>query len=71
MNPMRYAIMLSMAFIVTALLFPMGLQFIADANMTGVQSTVATIFTVVLPVLGILGLALAFMPPELKSKIGI
>lgn len=71
MNPMRYAIMLSMAFIITALLFPMGLQFIAEANMTGVQAAVATVFTVVLPVLGILGLALAFMPPELKSKVGL
>lgn len=71
MNPMRYAIMLSMAFIVAALLFPMGLQFITDANLTGVNASVATIFTVVLPVLGILGLALAFMPPELKSKIGL
>ena len=71
MNPMGYAIMLAIAFIATAYLMPIGLQAVATANMTGVNSAVASIFTVVLPILGILGLALAFMPTELKSKIGI
>lgn len=71
MNPMRYAIMISIAFIVVAYLMPIGLQAIAEANLTGVASAVASIFTVVMPILGILGLALAFMPPELKSKVGL
>jgi len=68
---MRYAIMLAIAFIAAAYLMPIGLQAIATANMTGVNAAVASIFTVVLPILGILGLALAFMPPELKEQIGI
>ena len=71
MNPMRYAIMLAIAFIATAYLMPIGLQAVATANLTGVNVAVASIFTVVLPILGILGLALAFMPPELKSKVGL
>lgn len=71
MNPMRYAIMLGVAMIATAYIIPISLQAIAEANMTGVNNAVASIFTVVLPILGILGLALAFMPPELKSKVGI
>lgn len=71
MNPMRYAITLAIAFIAVAYLMPVALQAISEANMTGVNTAVASIFTVVLPILGILGLALAFMPPELKSKVGL
>lgn len=63
--------MLAIAFIAVAYLMPVALQAIAEANMTGVNSAVSSIFTVVLPILGILGLALAFMPPELKSKVGL
>ncbi len=63
--------MLSISFIVAAYMMPIGLQAIVEANMTGVSTAVASIFTVVLPILGILGLALAFMPPELKERIGL
>lgn len=71
MNPFKYAIMLSVAFVAAAYLMPIGLQAIAEANLTGVNAAVASIFTIVLPILGILGLALAFMPPELKDQIGM
>lgn len=71
MNPLRYAVMMAVALIVTALMVPLGLQQIATANMTGVNTAVASVFTIVLPILVIVGLALSFMPPELKSKIGM
>ncbi len=71
MNPLRYVMLMGMALIVTAVLVPMGLQLIAEANLTGVNATVATVFTVLLPIMVILGLALAYMPPELKSKVGL
>lgn len=63
--------MLSVAFIAAAYMMPIGLQAIASANLTGVNAAVASIFTVVLPILGVLGLALAFMPEELKTKVGL
>jgi hypothetical protein len=71
MNPFRYVIMLGIAMIATAYLIPISLQAIAEANLTGVNAAVASIFTIVLPILAILGVALAFMPPELKSKVGL
>lgn len=71
MNPFRYVIMLGIAMIATAYLIPLSLQAIAEANLTGVNAAVASIFTIVLPILAILGVALAFMPPELKSKVGL
>jgi hypothetical protein len=63
--------MLGIAMIATAYLIPLSLQAIAEANLTGVNAAVSSIFTIVLPILAILGVALAFMPPELKSKVGL
>jgi len=41
-------------------LMPIGLDKIYSANTTNWDSTVATIFTVLMPVLAVLGLGLAF-----------
>lgn len=71
MNPIKYAVMLSISLIIAGILMPTGLAAIASATLTGVNASVATIFTVVLPILAILGLALAYMPEELKEKIGL
>jgi hypothetical protein len=71
MNPLRYGILMAISLVAVAYLIPVGLQAIASANMTGVNSAVSSIFTVVLPILVILGLALAFMPQELKDKVGL
>ena len=62
--------MMSISLLVAALLIPISLTSIADANLTGVSAIVSTVFTVLLPVLVILGLALAYMPPEIKGKLG-
>jgi type IV secretory pathway TrbL component len=67
----RYAVEMGIALIVVALIIPMGLVMIAEANLTGVNSSVATIITIVFPILAVLGLALKFMPDELKSRVGI
>lgn len=68
---MKYVIELCIVLVVLAYLMPIGLQAIAEANMTGVNTAVASIFTIVLPILAILGVALGLMPPELKSRIGL
>lgn len=68
---LKYVIILGMALLFTAYTIPMGLTAIADANLTGVNAIVANVFTIVLPLMAIFGLALGFMPPELKSKVGL
>ena len=68
---MKYVIELCIVLVVLAYLMPIGLQAIAEANMTGVNTAVTSIFTIVLPILAILGVALGLMPPELKSRIGL
>lgn len=67
----RYAMEMGIALVIVAVMIPMGLVMISEANLTGVSSTVATVFTVLFPILAILGLALKFMPQELKSRVGI
>ena len=68
---LTYVIMLSIALIVCAYTIPMGLVAIAEANLTGVNAIISTMFTVVLPLLVVLGVALGFMPPELKERVGL
>lgn len=55
-------ITLCVAFLVAAYMIPMGLQAVVGGNMTGVDATVKTIFTVLLPILLIIGVALKFVP---------
>lgn len=71
MNIIRYAILIAVSLIVVATLMPTALVLIAGSTLTGVNAAVATIFTTVLPILAILGIALAYMPEELKDRIGI
>jgi hypothetical protein len=52
-------------------LLPLGLYYIVSATVTGLPPVVGIFFTVVLPILIITGLALEFMPKEIKSKIGL
>lgn len=67
----KYVIELCIAVFAVAYLMPQAFVAIASANLSGVNTAVATIFTVLLPILVVLGLALALMPSELKSKVGI
>lgn len=53
------------------LLLPTALYYIVSATITGIPAPVLLFFSVVLPILIISGLALEFMPQEIKSKMGI
>jgi len=52
---------IGMAIIMVGALIPVGLQMIATANMTGIDETVAQVFTVVLPILVIVALVRHFI----------
>lgn len=52
-------------------LLPIGLYYIVSATITGIPPVVTIFFTIVLPILVITGVALDFMPKEIKSKVGL
>jgi len=54
-------ITLSVALLVFAIIFPIAMSQVVSANTTGWQSAVATIFTVLVPILGALAVALLFI----------
>lgn len=49
------------ALFIAAILLPPALLSIADANLTGVDTNVQTIFTVLLPILAVIAVALVLM----------
>jgi hypothetical protein len=51
----------AVVFLLIGIVFPIGLQLFANANMTGVDPNVKTIFQVLLPVLAVIGLAVDFI----------
>lgn len=52
---------IGIALFITAIILPLALVTLADANLTGVDDNVVTILTVLLPVLAVIGIALYFM----------
>lgn len=58
---MEKVMSVGMAIVLIGALIPIGLQMIATANMTGVDETVAQVFTVVLPILVIIALVRHFV----------
>lgn len=56
------AIGIGVSLLVIAIVIPLALRTLAEANVTGVDPTVVTILTVLLPILAIIGLALYFIP---------
>jgi len=71
MGKLAYVIQLGLASIFAAIFIPMGLRYIAEANMTGVDAMVANLFVVALPIGIIAGVVLAFMPDEIKNRVGL
>lgn len=51
---------ISIGVLVAGIMVPMGLNEIANATMTNVDPAVQTVFTVILPVLAVIGIAVAF-----------
>ena len=54
--------MLAVGFLLVAILTPIGMTEVIGANTTGWASSVKTIFTVLLPILYIIGVALYYIP---------
>lgn len=52
----------SVGLIIVASMIPIGLTQIANANLSGTDATVATVFTILLPVLVIVSIVLYFVP---------
>lgn len=57
----RNIVLSAIGFFLVAVLTPIGMEQITGANTTGWNATVTTIFTVVLPILYIIGVAYAFI----------
>jgi len=55
-------VMLTVTLLIIAYIMPMGMSFISETNMTGWPTAVKTVFTVVLPMLVMIGAALYFVP---------
>ena len=75
---MAYIIEMICTVFVTAYLLPPAITAIMAANTTGGttgvgawNSAVTTIFQVLLPILVIVTVALALMPPDIKSRVGL
>ena len=58
----RSIILLAVGFLLAAILTPIAMEQITSANTTGWNAAVKTIFTVLLPILYIIGAALYFVP---------
>jgi len=55
-------VMLAIGFFLVAILAPIAMNEIAGANTTGWPTPVTTIFTVLLPILFIIGVAIHYIP---------
>jgi len=55
-------ILLALGFFLTALLTPIAMEQLVGANTTGWNSAVKTIFTILLPILYIVGVAYRYIP---------
>lgn len=58
----RAAIMIGVAFFLVAVVFPIGMTQVLAANTTGWNAAVTTIFTVLLPILCVIAVAIRFLP---------
>jgi hypothetical protein len=65
----EYVIFLTVSAFLTGYLLPPAITAIANATTKTWNPAVVTIFQVLLPILIIIGLALAFMPEELREKL--
>jgi len=53
---------LGVSFLLVAIVIPLGMTQLVAANTTGWDAAVTTVFTVLLPVLVIIGVALKYIP---------
>ena len=50
--------------LVAAIILPIALTTMADANMTGVDATVVVVVTILMPILCAIGVSLRFLPED-------
>jgi hypothetical protein len=50
--------------LVAAIVLPIALTTMADANMTGVDATVTIVVTILMPILCAIGVSLRFLPDD-------
>lgn len=62
MQLLNKIIAVSVGLLVLALIFPIALETLANATMTGVDATVVTVVTILVPILAAIGMALYFLP---------
>ena len=55
-------VMLAIGFLLVAILTPIGMNELVGANTTGWESSVKTIFSTLLPILYIVGVAIRYVP---------
>jgi H+/gluconate symporter-like permease len=67
----KFVVAIAIGLFVAAVIVPPALQQIATSNMTGVSTSVTTIFTILLPILAVVAIAIAFLPTGVKSRIGM
>jgi H+/gluconate symporter-like permease len=68
---LKFVVAIAIGLFVASVLIPPALQEISNANMTGITPSVSTIFTVLLPILAVVAIAIAFLPTGIKSKVGM
>jgi len=61
-------VVLIMGFLLTAILTPIAMNEVVGTNTTGWQSSVKTIYSTLLPILYMIGVALYFIPKGKESK---
>lgn len=61
-NLMSKVIGIAVALLLVAVLVPVALTTLAGANVTGVDDTVVSVLTILLPILAIIGIAMYFIP---------
>lgn len=58
---MQKIVAIAVGLLLVAILFPIALTTLADMNTTGVDPVVVTVLTVLLPILGVIAIALYFL----------
>jgi len=62
MELLNRIIAIGIGLLIVALLVPVALTTLANASLSGVDSTVQMVLTVLLPILAVIGIALWFLP---------
>lgn len=68
MADLKFVILSAVGFLLATMLVPLGMNEITATNMTGWQPAVSTIYTILLPILFIVGVAIGFIKTDSRRK---